>query len=154
MFYCLFFMTENTSRTSMPVTFCKVIFSKNDPTTKVPCKPLSFQWYLHLSNVHLPNVRHINLIRTQIRMVTSCASESMKALKSNESIICYHSTRNENTLRGRNHTIQKRMQSVHQALGNNFKLTRIHFFFFGITTIAVSFTHFGICPNTKNCLSA
>jgi hypothetical protein len=41
-------MTENTFRTAMPIAFGKVIFSENHTPTKIPCKDLCFQRYLHL----------------------------------------------------------------------------------------------------------
>ena len=48
MFYCLIMLTKNTLRTSMPIPLNKVIFSKNDFATKIPCKDFILKRYLHL----------------------------------------------------------------------------------------------------------
>jgi hypothetical protein len=42
-FYFLLSLTENIFRTTMPVAFWNVIFSKNNTATKLPCKNLGFQ---------------------------------------------------------------------------------------------------------------
>ena len=48
MFYCLITMTKDTLRTSMPIPLNKVIFSKKDSATKIPCKYFILKRYLHL----------------------------------------------------------------------------------------------------------
>jgi hypothetical protein len=47
-------MTENIFRATMPVAICNVIFSKDHPM-KIPCKNVSFQRYIHLSDVFIVN---------------------------------------------------------------------------------------------------
>jgi hypothetical protein len=44
-------MTKNTFLAPMPVALGEIIFSKNNPTTKIPRENLNFQGYFHLPNL-------------------------------------------------------------------------------------------------------
>ena len=46
-------MTKYTLRTSIPIPLNKVIFGKNDSSTKILRKDFILQWYLHLPNLRV-----------------------------------------------------------------------------------------------------
>jgi hypothetical protein len=47
-FYRLIMSRKNTRLTSMPIPLNKIIFSKNNPSTKIPCKFFVFKRYVYL----------------------------------------------------------------------------------------------------------
>ena len=55
---CLVLMTEETLFTSVPIVFGKVVFSKNNSSTKIPRKFFVFQWNFHLPDFLIIIYRH------------------------------------------------------------------------------------------------